>query len=90
MRNSLSNNTDKLQIEYPCNWQYTIIGSNHEEIKNAIDDISGLVPVTITYSHSSSGQKYHSYIMEIEVQDNESRLSLFQSLQNHPHIKFVI
>ena len=90
MTTYMPNGKEKLEIQYPCVWQYTVIGCSHQKIKTAISDICSPIPVNLNYSHSSSGEKYHSYNAAIEVHDDEARLSLFNALQNHPDIKFVI
>ena len=80
----------KPEIHYPCVWQYKVIGREHSHITQAIEEICAPVPVSITYSHSSSSGKYHSYNAAIEVQDEEARLSIYRALHNHPAIQIVI
>lgn len=80
----------KPDIPYPCTWQYKVIGRDHEKIKQAIREICAPVPVSIAYSHSSSSGKYHSYNAEIEVQDEEARLSIYRALHEHENIQMVI
>jgi uncharacterized protein len=80
----------KPEIRYPCVWQYKVIGREHSLIKEAIEEICAPVPVSITYSHSSSSGKYHSYNAEIEVQDEEARIAIYRALHNHSAIQIVI
>lgn len=80
----------KPEIRYPCLWQYKVIGRKHSLIEQAIEETCAPVPVSITYSHSSSSGKYHSYNAEIEVQDEEARLAIYRALHNHPAIQMVI
>jgi hypothetical protein len=80
----------KPEITYPCTWQYTIIGDDKHRIMEAIAEICAPVPVVITFSHSSSSGKYHSYNAEIEVRDEKARLGLYTALQHHPAIKVVL
>lgn len=80
----------KPEITYPCVWQYKVIGRDSDRIKMAIEEICAPVPVSIRYSHSSSSGKYHSYNAEIEVQDEEARISIYRALHNHPDIQMVI
>ncbi len=80
----------KPEIHYPCVWQYKVIGKELHLVKNAIKEICAPVPVTITYSHSSASGKYHSFNAEIEVQDEEARLSIFRALHDHAAVKFVL
>ncbi len=80
----------KPEIHYPCIWQYKVIGREHRLIREAIEEICAPVPVSITYSHSSSSGKYHSYNAEIEVQDEEARIAIYRALHNHSDIQIVI
>ena len=80
----------KPEIHYPCVWQYKVIGQDQYLIQEAIRDICDPVPVAITYSHSSSSGKYHSFNAEIEVQDEEARVSIYNALHNHSAIKVVL
>lgn len=82
--------SEKPDIVYPCVWLYKVIGRDQAAIKQAIMSIAAPVPVAITYSHSSSSGKYHSFNAEIEVQDEEARLSIYQALHQHPDIKVVL
>jgi hypothetical protein len=80
----------KPEIHYPCVWQYKVIGRDQSLVQQAIEDICAPVPVAISYSHSSSSGKYHSLNAEVEIQDDEARISLYQALQSHPDIKVVL
>jgi putative lipoic acid-binding regulatory protein len=80
----------KPEIHYPCIWQYKVIGQDQHLIQEAIKEICSPVPVAVTYSHSSSSGKYHSFNAEIEVQDEEARLSIYNALHNHSAIKVVL
>ena len=80
----------KPEIHYPCTWEYKVIGKDHGLIKEAIVEICAPVPVSITYSHSSSSGKYHSYNAKIEVQDDEARLAIYRALHAHSAIQIVI
>jgi putative lipoic acid-binding regulatory protein len=82
--------TGKPEIAYPCLWMYTIIGKDPESIRNAIITACSPAPVQISLSHTSSRGKYWSFNAELEVEDESKRLSIFQSLTNHPAIKFVL
>jgi len=82
--------TGKPEIDYPCKWQYKVIGEDCSRIEEAVLTICAPAPVSLSYSHSSSGGKYHSYNAEIEVRTEEARLSIYEALHNHPAVKFVL
>ncbi len=80
----------KPEIDYPCQWQYKVIGKDPELIKAAIFSSCAPTPVRISHSHSSSRGSYLSFNAEIIVENEAMRLSIYQSLCNHPAIKLVL
>lgn len=80
----------KPKIDYPCNWQYTVIGENKEAIQEAVSHTCADKEIACTFSHTSSGGKYHSFKVELEVKNDEDRLSIYTLLNSHPATKVVI
>ena len=80
----------KPKIDYPCHWQYTVIGEDKEAIEEAVYLCCGGKEITFTYSHTSSGGKYHSFKVELNVKNEEDRLSIYNLLNNHAATKVVI
>jgi len=80
----------KPDIDYPCPWLFKVIGFNGQEIELAIAEVVGAVPFTVTASKSSSGGKYHSVNLEMEVTSEENRDSIYQDLSAHRAIKVVL
>jgi putative lipoic acid-binding regulatory protein len=83
-------NESGCKIAYPCRWVYKIIGSDQELMRKAIVEIAGGQEYAITPSRSSKGQKYHSLNLEMNIGDDESRVSIYEALRKHPEIKFVL
>ncbi|MBU0485893.1 MAG: DUF493 domain-containing protein [Proteobacteria bacterium] len=80
----------KLELEYPCNWQYKVIGEDHEKMRLAIAEFVQDVSCSINHSKSSSSGKYHSLNLEIVVESEEVRILIYQELKNHPAVKMVL
>jgi len=80
----------KPEIHYPCVWLYKVIGHEKEAIKEAFLHVCGGREAVFSFSNTSSGGKYHSYNIELTVDNEEDRLSLYNRLSNHPAIKVVI
>ncbi len=80
----------KPEIDYPCNWLYKVIGEEKEAIREAVHHICTGREISFTYSHTSSGGKYHSFNVELEVENEEARLSIYNRLNNHAAIKVVM
>lgn len=89
-KKSFSPETDRPEIEYPCMWQYKIIGRDRGLVEEAIKVVCGHSPVTVTFSNTSSSGKYHSLNVEIEVVDEKIRDDLFVAFKEHQDITMVI
>ena len=80
----------KAKLDYPCQWLYKVIGTDHEQLRHAIAEIINDSPCKISLSNSSSSGKYLCLNLEITVQSEEVRNSIFSGLKKHPHIKMVL
>ncbi len=78
------------EIEYPCTWVYKVIGQDCSLLKDAITVACAPMDVQISHSHSSSKGKYHSLNAELVVEDEKTRLSIYEALKNNPAVKFVL
>ncbi len=83
-------NDYKVEIEYPCTWTYTVIGTNRQMMEQVVADVVGEVEYALTFSHASSAGKYCSLKLELMVETEEHRTRLFYALRNHPAIKTVL
>lgn len=81
----------KPQIDYPCPWQYTIIGWDREAIKTAVAGILGEdAGYILTDSRTSSRGRYISMSLELILHSEEMRLSLYHQLVEHIAVKLVL
>ena len=80
----------KLQMEYPCPWVYKIIGSDTDEMRRAVEEIIKDRACKISHSRSSAGDKYHCLNVELLVESESHRTSLYEALRNHPAVKIVL
>ncbi|MCG6929989.1 MAG: DUF493 domain-containing protein [Desulfofustis sp.] len=80
----------KPDIDYPCAWEYKVIGKDEEKLKAAL--LSACLPAvpSITLSNISSKGTYFSFNASLVVKDEEMRLQIFYRLQNSPDVKIVI
>lgn len=81
---------DKPDITYPCHWQYTIIGTNKAAMILAIAAVLDGQEHILRPSKKSSGGKYLSMVLDIEVQSAQFRNELFSNLCNQAAIRMVI
>lgn len=79
----------KPEIIYPCLWLYKVIGEDAIALARAINTVCP-APAVIVPSKTSSGGKYCSLNVEIEVADEAARLAIYQNLKNHLAVKMVL
>ncbi len=84
------NNACKLKLNYPCQWVYKVIGTNQDELRQAIMEIITDTPCEISSSNNSSSGKYLCLNLEITVQSEEERNSIYLGLKGHPQVKIVL
>lgn len=89
IKNSGHGGAKKLKITYPCVWLYKVIGKDVTSLSRAITAVCP-AQLSITASRTSSGGKYCSLNVEIEVADEASRLAIYQNLRNHLAVKMVL
>ena len=80
----------KVQIDYPCVWQYKLIGMDQQAVRAAVAAHLGDAPYSLSDSRKSGAGKYISMNLEVSVDSNEQRLELYQALAEHPAIKVVL
>jgi len=78
------------EIQYPCQWQYRIIGEDRAALYQAIHTWVPVSACTISEANVSSGGRYLSLNLEVTVSDDAERLRLYQLLAGHPAIRMVL
>lgn len=80
----------KPEISYPCNWSYKIIGSSVDDMIIAVEAIVVGLEYEITLSNISRTEKYYSLNLKVSVPSENMRDLIFQKLDAHSAIKFVL
>ncbi len=78
------------EIDYPCEWEYRIIGSDEENMRRAVVEIIKAKQHTLSFSNISKAGKYISLALETIVVTEEERNGIYVSLRKHRAIKSVI
>ncbi len=80
---------DKPEIEYPCEWEYKIIGHSEDSLRQAVASIAP-PGYSIAPGKESKQGKYCSLGLTVQVSDDEQRLKIFADLKVHADIVFVL
>jgi putative lipoic acid-binding regulatory protein len=80
----------KPEINYPCQWQFRLIGEERSAMMAAIGAAVDISACEISDGNVSSGGRYLSVIVETTVADEAERLDLYQRFAVHPAIKLVL
>ena len=81
---------EKLDIEYPCPWPYTVIGEDEFAMRVAIGEVCDDSQHSIELSNRSRTGRYCSLKVEVIVRDDAQRTGLFHSLLRRDEIRYVI
>lgn len=85
------NATDKkLELEYPCEWRYKVIGAERTKLEQAIRDVIAERAHRMAHSNSSSSGKYVSLNLDLLVHNEEERQFIYEALKAHAHVKMVL
>lgn len=82
-------NNQEVNIDYPCEWLYNVIGSDKESVYSAVSCIIQDREYHINDSNTSKTGKYRSFDVTVMVSDEAYRNNIYQALKGHDDIKFV-
>lgn len=77
------------QIIYPTLWEYVVIGKDEEIVQSAIFEVLE-VPYEVSRIRHSSGGKFVSVHIRLEVDSKQQRDDIFSALSQHESITMVI
>jgi putative lipoic acid-binding regulatory protein len=80
----------KLEIEYPCHWDYKVIGFNEKSVSAAVLSILEFKKYALEVSNKSTGGKYVSFTLSVVVESDQDRTQLHNKLSSHVDIKYVL
>lgn len=81
---------EKLKIEYPCDWTFKIIGQDEGLLRKAATVSLESRVHTVNNSNASSGGKYISLNLTVNVNDETDRNEIYKHLQSDSAIKFIL
>ena len=86
----LDENSPKPNIDYPCKWEFKIIGNNIDKILEAIENASMGLIYDVTPSNISKNNRYFSINFTIEVSNQVVRDLVYEKLTESPNIMIVL
>jgi putative lipoic acid-binding regulatory protein len=86
----INEETQKLELEYPCNWCYKVVAYERAGIEIAVMEILAERPYSLNPSKASSSGKYISMNLELLVHNEDERTYFYETLKAHQHIKMVL
>ena len=78
------------EIDYPCPWQYRLIGEDEAAMRAALAECIDVERCVVSEGNRSSGGRYLSVQVELIVMSEEERLGLYRCLAGHPATKMVL
>lgn len=84
------NDKQKIHLDYPCLWIYKVIGMDQAEMQSAVCEIIQDRPCRISLSRQSETAKYISLNVEITVESDSHRTTVYEALKAHRAIKLVL
>ncbi len=86
----INESTDKLELTYPCNWCYKVVGYERAGIEIAAIEIFSERHYSLNPSNVSKNGKYISMNLELLVHNEDERTYFYETLKAHPHVKMVL
>jgi uncharacterized protein len=83
-------NSKKPNIEYPCDWDYKVIGTDVDEMIKAIELITKGMEYKISPSNVSSKGNYFSLNLSVFVPSEVIRDIIFVKLESNEFVKMVL
>lgn len=80
----------KLELTFPCEWQYRVVGKSKESIEESVKNIFGNKTHKITVSKSSSSGKFISINIDTVINSHDERLALHETLRSAEEILYVL
>jgi len=80
----------KVQIEYPCNWDYKVIINAHCKIDHIVKNVVGDRTYKIGKANNSKNKTYMSYKVSILVHSDDDRVALFHEFKKENCVKIVL
>jgi len=86
----LDSNSQKPNIDYPCDWNYKVIGTDVDEMISAIEKAVEGMEYEINSSNVSSKGNYFSLNLKVFVTSEAIRGIIFEKIKASEFVKMVL
>jgi uncharacterized protein len=80
----------KVEVDYPCDWPYKVIGRNDDRLEGSIHEALVDVEYRLNESKRSSAGSYVSFEVVASVRDERQRYWIYNRLRSLPSVKVVL
>ncbi|PKN14943.1 MAG: DUF493 domain-containing protein [Deltaproteobacteria bacterium HGW-Deltaproteobacteria-24] len=80
----------KLELDYPCSWEYKLIVQSHEKALKGVKEVLLQREYTLTPSKISKKGKFLSFTLETIVHNEDDRVTIYELFGRHESIKMVL
>ena len=80
----------KLELDYPCNWEYKLVVLEHIDITITVKEVISSREHKVKESKVSSKGKYKSYSLELLVHNEDDRKEIYKMLGDQSYFKMVL
>ena len=81
---------EQLDLEYPCQWEYRVIGADLATLEAAVQAVMAGKSHTCKPGNTSEGGRWCTLVVSLEVVDEDERVGLYKALQASDDIKIVL
>jgi len=85
-----SEKSKKLELDYPCEWEYKLVTKDGEKLKDSISKKYSHRDYTLDFSNKSKKGNYESYSLKMTVNDEKDRVDTYNDLKKDENVKIII
>jgi uncharacterized protein len=86
----LDSNSERPELNYPCEWTYKVIGKDVDKLIAAIEHASLELEYEVSPSNVSKNENYFSLNFKVTVPSEAARDIIYQKLNNNKDVIMVL
>lgn len=81
---------DKPAIDYPCTWEWRVIGGDSDQLRRAVAEVLGQRPYALREANRSPAGRWLSMSLELDVASEGDRNQIHQALAGHRFVRLLL